>query len=66
MLIFSGKQKVTSYIKLMNTVNHRKQIQKQTLTRCKSVLFIPLSLWSFTPLLSFIEVLVPSQESEMC
>jgi hypothetical protein len=37
MLIFSGKQKVTSYIKLLNTVNHRKQIQKSTLTRCKSV-----------------------------
>jgi len=48
MLIFSGKQKGTSYIKLLNTMNHRKQIQKQTLTLFNSVLFIPLSLWSFT------------------
>lgn len=37
-----------NYIKLLHTMNHRKLIQKQTLTRCQNVIFILLSLWSFT------------------
>lgn len=43
-----NRKRLHNYIKLLHTMNHRKLIQKQTLTRCKNVIFILLSLWSFT------------------